>query len=135
MVGGQARQSASNYRRWAFHTLLRKLETRLAPAVVLRGARQVGRTTLQEQVIRHLLDEQGVSPQRILRVQFDDIPSLAGLKAPILAITRWFENRILGSSLNEAAHAGQPAYLFFDEAQNLTDWAPQIKTLVDHNTA
>jgi predicted AAA+ superfamily ATPase len=24
--------------------------------------------------------------------------------------------------------------LFFDEAQNLADWAPQIKTLVDHNT-
>jgi predicted AAA+ superfamily ATPase len=122
------------YRRWAFHTLLRKLETRLAPAVVLRGARQVGKTTLQEQVIRHLLDEQGISPQRILRVQFDDIPSLVGLKDPILAITRWYERRILGRSLNEAAHAGQPAYLFFDEAQNLTDWAPQIKTLVDHNT-
>jgi predicted AAA+ superfamily ATPase len=123
------------YRRWAFQTLLRKLETKLAPAVLLRGARQVGKTTLQEQVIRYLLEERGVEPKRILRVQFDEIPSLAGLREPILAIVRWFENRILGVTLNESAHAGGPAFIFFDEAQNLTDWAPQVKALVDHHTA
>lgn len=123
------------YRRWAFQTLLRKIETKLAPAVLLRGARQVGKTTLQEQVIRHLLEERGVEARRILRVQFDEIPSLAGLREPILAIVRWFENRILGVTLNESAHAGKPAYIFFDEAQNLTDWAPQVKALVDHHTA
>ena len=39
------------YRRWIFRTILRKLDARLAPAVVLRGPRQVGKTTLQEQVI------------------------------------------------------------------------------------
>lgn len=122
------------YRRWAFGALLRKLEAGLAPAVVLRGARQVGKTTLLEQVIQHLITHMGVEPRRILRVQFDEIPSLRPLDEPILSIVRWFENRILGSTLNEAAHAGRPAYVFFDEAQNLTDWAPQIKTLVDHNT-
>jgi predicted AAA+ superfamily ATPase len=122
------------YRRWAFDTLLRKLETRLAPAVVLRGARQVGKTTLQEQAIEQLTRRQGVAAERVLRVQFDEIPSLRRLKEPLLAIVRWFENRILGRTLNEAAHRGHPAYLFFDEVQNLPDWAPQIKALVDHNT-
>jgi len=122
------------YRRWAFSALLRKLETGLAPAIVLRGARQVGKTTLLEQVIQHLLQDKHVEPRRILRVQFDEIPSLKGLDEPILRIAAWFQNRILGSTLNEAAHAGKPAYLFFDEAQNLGDWAPQIKTLVDHHT-
>lgn len=123
-----------SYRRWAFAALLRKLETRLAPAVLLRGARQVGKTTLLEQVIQHLLEEKGVQPRRILRVQFDEIPSLKGLDEPILAIVGWFQNRILGSTFNEAAHSGKPAFLFFDEAQNLAEWAPQIKTLVDHHT-
>jgi len=122
------------YRRWAFKALLRKLEAGLAPAVVLRGARQVGKTTLLEQVIQHLIGEQGVEPRRVLRVQFDDLHSLRPVGDPILAIVRWFENRILGTTLNEAAHTGRPAYLFFDEAQNLADWAPQIKSLVDHHT-
>jgi hypothetical protein len=114
--------------------LLRKLDTGVAPAVVLRGARQVGKTTLQEQAIEHLLKERGVEARRILRVQFDEIPSLRGLREPILVIVRWFENRVLGCSLNEAAHANKPAYLFVDEVQNLADWAPQIKALVYHHT-
>ena len=122
------------YRRWAFKTLLKKLKTGLAPAVVLRGARQVGKTTLQEQAVEYLVGEEHVDPRRILRVQFDEIPSLAGLREPLLAIVRWYENRILGKTLNEAAHAGQPAFIFFDEAQNVADWAPQLKALVDHHT-
>lgn len=122
------------FRRWAFRTLLRRLEANVAPAIVLRGARQVGKTTLQEQVIDHLLRAEGVEARRILRVQFDELPSLVGLKEPILAIVRWFENRVLEKTLNESAHDGRPAYLFFDEVQNLSDWAPQLKALVDHNT-
>jgi predicted AAA+ superfamily ATPase len=122
------------YRRWAFAPLLRRLELGLAPAVVLRGARQVGKTTLQEQAITHLLHA-GVDPRRILRVQFDDLPGLRGSLLPLLALCEWFAERVLGESLNEAAHAGRPAYLFFDEIQNLKDWAPQLKTLVDHHTA
>lgn len=122
------------YRRWAFNVLLRKLKTGLAPAVVLRGARQVGKTTLQEQAIEHLQKREGVEPRRILRVQFDEIPPLRGLKAPLLEIARWYENRILGQTFNEAAHAGKPAFMFLDEVQNLGDWAPQLKALVDHHT-
>ncbi len=122
------------YRRWAFEVLLRKLRAGLAPAIVLRGARQVGKTTLQEQAIEHLQTHAGVEPRRILRVQFDEIPTLAGLKAPLLAIARWYENRILGQTFNEAARAGTPAYVFLDEVQNLADWAPQLKGLVDHHT-
>jgi len=123
------------YRRAAFGTLVRKVEAGLAPVVLLRGARQVGKTTLLEQLIEHLIGERGIAPRRILRVQFDDIPSLAGLREPVLAVTGWYQNRILGCTLNEAAHAGEPAFLFFDEAQNLSAWGPQIKALVDHHTA
>jgi len=122
------------YKRWAFHLVLRKLKTGPAPALVLRGPRQVGKTTLQEQIIEHLIRNEAVAPNRILRVQFDEIPSLKGLLEPLLSIARWFESRILSQTFNEAAHEGKPAYLFFDEVQNLTDWAPQLKALVDHHT-
>lgn len=122
------------YRRWAFHATLKKMESGLAPAVVLRGPRQVGKTTLQQQLIGYLIGERNVEPHRILRIQCDELPSLAGLPDPILSLARWFENRVLGSSFNETARAGKPAYLFFDEVQNLADWAPQLKALVDHHT-
>ena len=122
------------YRRWAFHLLDRKLKGGLAPAVVVRGPRQVGKTTLQEQLIEAYVREEGVAPRRILRVQFDEIPSLRGLPEPVLSIARWYENRILGRTFNEAAAAGEPAFVFLDEVQNLSDWAPQVKALVEHNT-
>jgi predicted AAA+ superfamily ATPase len=122
------------YRRWVFATILRRLDAKVAPAIVLRGARQVGKTTLQEQTIQFLLTERRVDPRRILRVQFDELPPLRGIETPILDILRWYQNRILGRTLNEAAHAGEPAYVFLDEVQNLPDWAPQLKALVDHHT-
>jgi predicted AAA+ superfamily ATPase len=59
---------------------------------------------------------------------------LTGLREPILRIIDWYEQVILKQTLNEAAHAGEPAILFFDEIQNLTDWAPQLKSLIDSST-
>jgi len=123
-----------SYRRWAFNLTLKKMQSGLAPIVVVRGPRQVGKTTLQLQLIEYLIKEKAVRPNRLLRVQFDDIPSLRGVKDPVLSIARWFENRILGMSFNEAARKGEEAYLLLDEVQNLADWAPQLKALVDHNT-
>jgi len=123
-----------DFKRWAFRGTLRKLNSGLAPVTVLRGPRQVGKTTLQLQIINHLLDEERVDPTRILRVQFDEIPSLRGIAEPVLAIARWFESRVLRGTFNQAARENRTAYLFFDEVQNLADWAPQLKALVDHST-
>ncbi len=122
------------YRRWVFGLALKSLLKGLAPVLVLRGPRQVGKTTLQEQVVRHLLDAEQVAPHRVLRVQFDDLPSLRGIAEPILAIVRWYETAVLAQTLNETAHKGEPAFIFLDEARNLKDWAPQVKALVDHHT-
>jgi predicted AAA+ superfamily ATPase len=121
------------YRRWAFQATLKKLSSGLAPITVLRGPRRVGKSTLQSQLIQHFLTQKTVEPNHILRVQFDDIPSLRSLKDPVLSLARWFENRILGASFNEAAASGRPVYLFLDEVQNMGDWAPQLKALVDHH--
>jgi len=131
---GNPGPATPSYRRWAFRTAVRKLEAGLAPAVVLRGPRQVGKTTLQLQVIEHLIREKCVDPRRILHVQFDECPSLSGLVDPILAIAWWFEDHVLGRTFNEAGRGGAPAFLFFDEIQGVAQWAPQLKSLVDHNT-
>lgn len=120
------------FRRWIFRRLYRSLTMGLTPATVLRGPRRVGKTVLLRQLMETLLAE-GVAPHRILYVPFDEIRSLFDLPDPILSIARWFEKQRLGATFNESARAGQTAFLFFDEVQNLTAWAPQIKHLVDNH--
>ncbi len=108
----------------------RRLDLRLAPIVLVRGPRQVGKTVAQRQVIEDLLSR-GVEAHRILRVQCDETPELLKLSEPILRIADWFEAEVLGETFNEAARADRRAYLLFDEVQNLPDWSVQLKHLVD----
>jgi hypothetical protein len=120
------------FRRWAFQRLKKLLVGGLAPATVLRGPRRVGKTILLRQIIDALLTE-GVSASRIIYVPFDELPTLLGLKEPVLAIARWYEKEILQANFNAAAQLDQPALLLLDEVQNIESWAPQIKNLVDNH--
>lgn len=118
-------------KRWAYQPVLKGLLRGLAPVTVLRGPRQVGKTTLLNQIIDELLT-QGVNPQRIFRVQFDDIPDLRKLETPILDLAVWYADNIIRQSFHAFAHQEQgPVYLLLDEVQNLPDWATQLKHLVD----
>lgn len=121
------------FHRWAFNKVLRGLESGLAPITVLRGPRQVGKSTIQDQIIQRLLSN-GVSPTRILKVQFDEMREIVKIDLPVQTIAWWFEDRILQQTFNEAAHSKKPAFLLLDEVQNLDDWAPELKNLVDNNT-
>lgn len=123
------------FRRWPFRRLRRRLDHPVAPVEVISGPRQIGKTTLQLQLIESLLTE-GVAPQRILRVQFDDLPSLrrAKFQEPILRLVDWFEGSVLRATLNESARRQEPVFLFLDEVQNLPAWDVQLKSLVDHST-
>lgn len=85
--------------------------------------------------IEELLKLGGVKPDRIFRVQFDDVPLLGSYNQPILGLVRWFEENILHDTINTFAQRDEPVYLFFDEVQNLKSWATQIKSLVDHVAA
>ncbi|MGH8630272.1 MAG: AAA family ATPase, partial [Burkholderiales bacterium] len=105
------------FRRWPFERLKRLLENGMAPATVLRGPRRIGKTVLLRQIIEEFLSG-GVAASRILYIPFDELPTLAGLEEPILAIARWFEKAVLQSTLNAAARQGKPAYLLLDEVQN-----------------
>ena len=118
-------------RRHLVRQIRRRLEAGIAPIVVVRGPRQVGKTTAQFQIISDLLAE-GVSPTNILRVQFDELYSLRDLKEPILRISDWFERQISAGRFNALAQNDEKAYLFFDEVQNLDGWSAQLKSLVDN---
>lgn len=129
---GESIHGLKPHRRWAFEPLVKGLERGPSPAVVLSGPRRVGKTTLLLQVIQELIDR-GVDPSRIFRVQFDDLPEIRKLESPLLTLSQWFEQAVLGSTFNRAANAGRQAFLFFDEVQNLASWSDELKNLVDIN--
>lgn len=88
-------------------------------AVLLSGARQVGKTTLLLQAIKKLLKEE-IKPANILYATFDHpIIKLAGIDA-VLEVWR------------ERVHKAEgPEYLFLDEAQFVRDWGTWVKHQVD----
>lgn len=119
-------------RRWPFEAVLNGLKRGLTPAVVLRGPRQVGKTTLLNQVIDHILNE-GVDPRFVFRLQFDEVKDLRRLSMPIIELCDWYAESVLGMSLTKAAHSRHKPFILLDEVQNLADWAPQLKSIVDLN--
>ena len=66
-----------HYKRHIYKLLYDKITRGTLPIIAVRGPRQIGKTTLQEQMIDDLLHgKRLVSPEQILRIQFDDIKSL-----------------------------------------------------------
>lgn len=139
---GKPMKEHPTFPRWAFGEIVARLHSRLAPIVAVRGSRRVGKSVLQTQLIEELLlvgksdpTRTSVEPARILSVQFDDAPALGGISMPIQSIVEWYEKHVLGKTLNEAAKEGKPAYLLFDEVQNLPQWSVQLKILADKSDA
>ncbi|MBE7424087.1 MAG: ATP-binding protein [Zoogloeaceae bacterium] len=108
------------WRRAAFRELQTWLSNPPAPrAVLLSGARQIGKTTLMLQAADALLSG-GVPPSNILYATFDHpILKLAGIEAVLEA---WRERE---------PRAEGPEYLFLDEAQFIRDWGTWVKHQVD----
>ncbi len=130
---GNAMEQLPKNRRHLVDQIEKRFEYQLAPITVVRGSRQIGKTTACLHVISDLL-RRGVHPNRILRIQFDDIESFRIGKDSVLWLVHWYEKNILQDTLNNTAAKEGICYLFFDEIQNLDDWSTQLKFLADHNT-
>lgn len=108
------------WRRAAFRELHAWMTAPPAPrAVLLSGARQIGKTTLMLQAADALL-RAGVPAANILYATFDHpILKLAGIDEVIEA---WRERE---------PRADGPEYLLLDEAQFIRDWGTWVKHQVD----
>lgn len=117
---GEAISDLPTWRRAAFRELQTWMSNPPAPrAVLLSGARQIGKTTLMLQAVDALLRE-GVPPANILYATFDHpILKLAGIDAVLQA---WREREPRADGLE---------YLFLDEAQFIRDWGTWVKHQVD----
>jgi len=110
------------WHRSSFRELFTWVQNPPAPrAVLLSGARQVGKTTLLLQLVDELL-KVNTPPSNILYATFDHpIIKMAGIDAVIEA---WRER--------EPAVQG-PEYLLLDEAQSIRDLGTWVKHKVDFN--
>ncbi|MDR0704885.1 MAG: AAA family ATPase [Planctomycetaceae bacterium] len=120
-------------KRQVYQVLFDNLLNGHCPIVVLRGPRQVGKTTIQLQIIRDLLEQYSIPPEQILRVQFDRLKSLV-LDDPIVTIVDWFETEIIKDTFNNLAHQEKEIYIFLDEIQDVDNWSSQLKHIVDHES-
>jgi predicted AAA+ superfamily ATPase len=109
------------WQRAPFHELYDWVCNPPAPrAILLSGARQVGKTTLLRQVIHALLNERGVPAANILYATFDHpLIKTAGIDA-VLEAWREREPKVLGEE-----------YIFLDEAQFIPDVGVWVKHQVD----
>lgn len=117
------RETIADLPKWhraSFQVLWKWVYDQPAPrAVLLSGARQIGKTTLLLQTIDTLL-KQGVPAANILYATFDHpIIKLAGIDATLEA---WREREPKADGLE---------YLFLDEAQFVRDWGTWVKHQVD----
>lgn len=91
-------------------------------ALLLSGARQVGKTTVLRQTIRNLI-KSGFPPANILYATFDHpLLKLVGIKR---ALDAWDELYPVDPS--------HPRMLFLDEIQYVPDWQTWLKHQVDFN--
>ncbi len=82
---GEALSGVPPFQRWPFGPVIDSLRAGMTPATVLRGPRQIGKTTLLAQIVQRLLAD-GVAPTQILRLQFDDVPELKKLSMPLIEL-------------------------------------------------
>lgn len=107
------------YKRFAFHEAMKRLDEKdIRRIVVLTGTRRVGKTTIQYQMIEHLL-QRGVPPQKIVFISMDH---------PMLKLSDF--NDIL-ECYHENIYAENDVYYFFDEIQYAQDWDKWLKVIYD----
>lgn len=107
------------YKRLAYYDAKNRLNNEeIRRTVILTGARRVGKTTIEYQLIDTLL-KQDVNPKQILFVSLDHpMLKLAGIDE---ILTCYHEN----------VCPQQEVYYFFDEVQYASDWAVWLKTIYD----
>ncbi len=117
---GERMADLPTWRRAAFAEVRQWVKSPPAPrAMLLSGARQIGKTTLLLQAIESLLSE-GVPPGQILYATFDHpLLKLAGLDG---LLELWREVETAGNG---------PEYIFLDEIQYTKDWQTWLKHQVD----
>ncbi len=111
------------YRRRGVAELEGSLRSPRSLIQVVRGPRQVGKTTAIHQIVESRI-RAGMRPSDLFLIRFDLLPLQ---EAGLLALLRWYEREIRRQPLGE----GAPSLLLLDEVHKLSRWAEQVKHVFD----
>ncbi len=127
-VPHDVRPPTPGFRRRQTRALAERLQQRQPLIQVIRGPRQVGKTTAILQLVETLLAG-GVKPTDILLLRFDlqSLREAGGL----LGLVRWFEANVRRRALTD----GSPAFLLLDEIHKLPRWNEEVKHLAETTRA
>jgi predicted AAA+ superfamily ATPase len=116
------------FRRRQTRALLERIRYPSPLIQVIRGPRQVGKTTAILQMVVDLLAS-GVAPADLLLLRFDlqTLRETGGL----LGLVRWYETNVRRRPIDQ----GSPAYLFLDEIHKLPRWNEGVKHLAETSRA
>lgn len=117
----------AEYRRRDFYTLRDKLlgDERI---LVIRGPRQVGKTTVTGQLVDYLVNERRVPEEQVLYLNIENSQVLADPENIIEQSLDAYETHVLEKSLRRLDGT---AYVFVDEIQKAPDWASTLKYYTD----
>ncbi len=119
----QVRPPPPAYRRRRVNELQRSLSGTRPLIHVLRGPRQVGKTTALQQVVQDRLSS-GARPEDVFLIRFDLQPLQ---EAGLLPLVRWYAEGVRRRPLTD----GVPPLLLLDEVHKLDRWAEQVKHVFD----
>lgn len=118
-TGGINDTYTKQYKRFAYYEAMKRLDQKdIRRTVVLTGARRVGKTTIEYQMIQTLLSR-GVPANHIVFISLDH---------PILKLSQMDE---ILDCYHQNVCPSQDVYYFFDEIQYAADWDRWLKTIYD----
>ncbi len=120
-----------SFERDAFRQATRHMDAGHSLALLINGPRRVGKTTMMYQLIRRLLQDEKILPNRVLFFSLDDpiIQQLPQKDQGLLfesLLSQWAQ--VAGTALRTAPN---PLYCFLDEIQRLPRWELYLKRYVD----
>lgn len=113
------------YRRPLVEEMARRLSGKKGLIEVIRGPRQVGKTTGIYQIIQDLLSA-GERGSDILLIRFD-LEVLREDASSLRNVLRWYVDGVRKRPLDE----GPPAVVFLDEVHKLRRWHEEVKHVAD----
>lgn len=109
------------HKRKLFFELLKYLPERQIISVV--GLRRTGKTILLKQLIQHIIEKDGIKPNNILFISFDEV--LVTSKLALKEYLDTFLEKILEKGFNDKI------YIFLDEIQYIDKWQHILKRYYD----
>ncbi|HLD78558.1 MAG TPA: AAA family ATPase, partial [archaeon] len=119
-------ENVESFKRLDFFAIQRRLND--PEIITLVGARQVGKTTMMEQLVEHLLTKE--SPKQVLFIRADNAGLNAVSKSPIEDSLQVYQEYVLKEEMGRITRR---IFVLIDEVQKIENWTESVKGWYDIN--